>query len=67
MESMMIMKTLFLGVLFGFLPCTLSIGQPQVVFSWNKVGVKWPNATMRRQHSGKTVNVIGIKVTIKSY
>ena len=39
-----------------------SIGSPQVVFSWDKVQVAWPNETMRQQHVRKAVNVIGVKV-----
>ena len=40
-------------------------GDVEVVYSWDKVGVKWPDSITARRHGRKMANVIGIKVLLK--
>ena len=39
-------------------------GDVEVVYSWDKVGVNWPDSIAARRHGRKTTNVIGIKVLL---
>eukprot|EP00092_Neocalanus_flemingeri_P022065 GFUD01023932.1.p1 GENE.GFUD01023932.1~~GFUD01023932.1.p1 ORF type:complete len:403 (+),score=95.27 GFUD01023932.1:96-1304(+) len=53
----------FLCVTLFVVKFSLSLStEPTVVYDWSSIPINWPNTSWSRQHGGKTVNVIGIKV-----